>query len=99
MFSTLSTGLTHTASMRSVEEGHVYLKQRFTEFLDTLHRGSINYHKVIEELLQRGEHRLGIDLNAVPRRAMQCLVYLCRFLLALCLDLSHRSFSPLVEVI
>lgn len=65
MFSTLSTGLTHTASMRSVEEGHVYLKQRFTEFLDTLHRGSINYHKVIEELLQRGEHRLGIDLNAL----------------------------------
>lgn len=51
--------------MGSAEEGHVYLKQRFTEFLDGLHRGSINYHKVIEELLQRGEHRLGIDLNAL----------------------------------
>jgi len=54
-----------TASMRSAEESHVYLKQRFVEFLDTVHRGSINYHKVIEELLQHKERRFAIDLNAL----------------------------------
>jgi hypothetical protein len=51
--------------MRSAEESHVYLKQRFVEFLDTVHRGSINYHKVIEELLQHKERRFAIDLNAL----------------------------------
>jgi hypothetical protein len=30
-----------------------------------VHRGSINYHKVIEELLQHKERRFAIDLNAL----------------------------------
>ena len=46
------------------DENQAYLKQRFVQFLDTPH-GQLNYDKVIEDLIQREERRLAVDLNAL----------------------------------
>lgn len=49
---------------QSSDEAQVFLKQRFAQFLDAQH-GTLNYHKIIEELLHRHERRLAVDLNAL----------------------------------
>lgn len=54
--------------MQSTDEDYVYDKQRFAQFLDEQH-GNTNYHKVIEELIQRKERRLAVDLNALRQFA------------------------------
>jgi hypothetical protein len=55
---------------QSSDEAAVFLKQRFAQFLDAHHHhGSLNYHKIIEELLHRKERRLPVDLNALRQFA------------------------------
>ena len=49
---------------QSSDEAQVFLKQRFAQFLGAQY-GTLNYHKVIEELLHRHERRLAVDLNAL----------------------------------
>ena len=46
-----------------MDEGQLYLRQRFIDFLDSPLLG--NYHKVIEKLVEGNERRLAIDLNAL----------------------------------
>ena len=50
--------------MEPVDENQAYLKSRFVQFLDWQH-GSSNYDKLIEELIQRKDRRLAVDLNVL----------------------------------
>ncbi len=49
--------------MPIADERQLYLRQRFTDFLDSSLLG--NYHKAIEDLIGSNERRLAIDLNAL----------------------------------
>lgn len=48
--------------MEPSEETQANLKREFARFLEEQH-GNVNYDKVIEELIARGDRRLPIDLN------------------------------------
>jgi hypothetical protein len=50
--------------MEPADENQAYLKSRFVQFLDRQH-GSSNYDKLIEELIQRKDRRLAVDLNVL----------------------------------